>query len=657
MTVSVSGPTAAARRLTLWRAIEIVSPTTTLGAVIWRQGFLYVIEWRIVSTELLRSPHRSTRQHAIRDAPVERETASGLATAIERFGQIVDEQPAGLAPSRMYVRPESLDDGTLAHAVLAGSEPAPDNLAMAELVQQMYPIASGPAREAILSFVRQTQLTWGYWAGWKWLYKQAEATADIELLAAAIGRLRSTPAWLQPDDPSPIPFIDRYPSPQTVRYLLRRMARFERKLAANDPDAQERLRQELERARTNTETDEKSADIDHASILAELVAGIPGAADTVGNLFWSSDPESRKSLLAIVRERAITDINQAIPLVQSIARWMPVAVHDSELPDRRLALIDLLGELFDTPQPEDTRITIAGCIWQVDDASLHQRARAALMQAENAHLPAWVSALRAAAPPDLPTTLADVEARIRFTVWDPADVRLLAPLMKSLDAPDLFERVVDLAPDTFQTDGMGLSEMFNHDIPKVAEWARQQAAESGLTGAEILRLIESRRQADVATLIGAVGKLPATDLNLLRCVRRLLTDDRPRLRRLAVPLVRAHRGSLPARPVIAALAASPDREARSLALDLLEQEPAVIADVPGLVVAALTERWATPQQRAAITQQIEAAPRQSQAVVLAIARNGYPLQREWALRILIDLAQDGVEVPGVELIELQEAGR
>lgn len=655
MLVSTPGSSARMSGLTLYRTIQIVSPATTFGATLWRQGFLYTIEWRIVPTASLRVAGPYARWRAVQHTPTERETATDLATAAERFEQIVAEQPTGLAPSGVYVRPDGMDDGTLARAVLSGAEPAPEELAMAELVRQIYPAVSGSAREAILGFVRDAPLTLGCWSGWKWLYKQAEATTDIELLATAVRRLRAGSAWLRPEYPTPVPFINRYPSPQTVRYLRRRMARYERNLAVADPEASERLRSAILAPVDEVPTKATGADLD--TILATLTSRNSTAVATAADLYWSADLSSCESLLATLGQSILPGETLELSLIEAIIRWMPAAPRDEHYAGRRASLMRWLGEHFDTPQPEATRITIANCIWQTDDEYLHRHARMALIQAANDYLPAWVSAVRVAVPPDLRTILNDVEARIRDTIWKPADVRILAPLIRSFGAPDLVERVADLAPDTFQEAGMGLTELFNHPISNVAVWARRQAIDTGLPGAEMLRLIESRRDDDHLIMVSSVSKLRADDPDLLACVQRLLGDARPRLRRLGVTLAQTHQSTLPVQPALVVLAATSDRAAWSLALDLLEQEPDVIADVPRLVVAALRERWATPRQRAAITQQIEAAPRQCQEIVLAIARTGYPVQREWALRILINLAKDGVMVPGVELIELQEAGR
>jgi hypothetical protein len=106
-----------------------------------------------------------------------------------------------------------------------------------------------------------------------------------------------------------------------------------------------------------------------------------------------------------------------------------------------------------------------------------------------------------------------------------------------------------------------------------------------------------------------------------------------------------------------ALAATPDRAAWSLALDLLARHPEHIAGLPEFVAGVLLGRWATPRQRATITQRIETTPGMYQQVILEVARRGYPVQREWALRLLIEMASNGVAVPGFELIGLAEVGR
>jgi hypothetical protein len=636
--------------LTLLRVAHATSLWLDFGAALWREGFLFFIESRF-------TPVRTKKNPFGRGARSEVETSSDLSWASERFEQIVAEHCEDATPVYSYVRPASLDDGTLAQAVLVGIERVDDHLTMAELVRQIYPAATGAAREQILDFVGRAPLTWGCWAGWKWLYKQAEAANDIELLAAAIARLRASPTWLRPDSLPLVPFVDRYPSPRTMRYLLRRMERYERTLAKTDPDAGDHLRRALEPYAPMAPNVVKAPRSSDESPPATLAPVPSPEADTVAARYWSSSLAECAAFATATLDQAEMDLAGALSSIEEIIRREQAVPRDPLLPNRRALMIDLLGQILDSSMTEPRRITVAGCIWKVGDAALSMQACAVLMRAPNEDLPAWTTALRVASPPELEAILEDVETRIRFTVWDAADVRLLAALMMSFAATDLLDRVVAVAPDAFHSPGMELSALFDSPDPEVAGWARERVLDVGLPGTVLLRLVESNWIADVAMLSGAVGLLRSDDPDLVACMRRLLADERPRVRRMGIALARRHQDTLPVQLAIQALAAARERDAWMLALDLVAREPERVADAPGLVVRALLERWMTPHQRSAITRQIEAAPRAYQDVLLAVARRGQPRQREWALRLLIDLSHQGVATPGFELVPLAEVGQ
>ncbi len=136
-----------------------------------------------------------------------------------------------------YERPAGLADGSLANRVTMG-RPLPDGPAAGEVARQLWGRADGPARAAMLRFAAEAPLTYGHWSHWKWLYKQAEAASDMDLLGVMIPRL-DTALSDGTRDPSRAPFswLEQTPRAATLAYMQRRARRFMRDLAARDPAA------------------------------------------------------------------------------------------------------------------------------------------------------------------------------------------------------------------------------------------------------------------------------------------------------------------------------------------------------------------------------------------------------------------------------------
>src|SRR4051812_11004845 len=97
-------------------------------------------------------------------------------------------------------------------SVQPGSESAPATSGRPRM-QRLYPATNGVTRAHILSFAAGARLRFGEWQQLKWLYKQAEAAHDMELLGTLIGRL----------DAAPFPVDDEaLPSAATLAYMKRR---------------------------------------------------------------------------------------------------------------------------------------------------------------------------------------------------------------------------------------------------------------------------------------------------------------------------------------------------------------------------------------------------------------------------------------------------
>ena len=72
-----------------------------------------------------------------------------------------------------------------------------------EHVRHLFPPTDDQARAALLEFARSAPLVYGPWRHFKWLYKQAEATTDADLLGPLIGRLDSLELPSAPDPTQP----------------------------------------------------------------------------------------------------------------------------------------------------------------------------------------------------------------------------------------------------------------------------------------------------------------------------------------------------------------------------------------------------------------------------------------------------------------------
>lgn len=133
-----------------------------------------------------------------------------------------------------YDRPWGIDDGLLAETVVLGAL-LPKGPAAGEVVRQLWGREERNARAAVLWFAEHEALRYGGWANWKWLFKQAEASNDVELLAVMFSRL---------DTYAPVPstwnwegLLSEAPSTATFGYLKRRARRYLRRLADRDPES------------------------------------------------------------------------------------------------------------------------------------------------------------------------------------------------------------------------------------------------------------------------------------------------------------------------------------------------------------------------------------------------------------------------------------
>ena len=132
-----------------------------------------------------------------------------------------------------YVRPTDIENGTLVERV-AQSGLLDSSPAAGEVVRQLWARSEAGARAVVVGFARTAPLTYGNWTHWKWLYKQAEAARDIELLAICMVRLEAAycePTLLVP----PSGWLEGRPSKATLAYLLRRARRTLHALAGSDP--------------------------------------------------------------------------------------------------------------------------------------------------------------------------------------------------------------------------------------------------------------------------------------------------------------------------------------------------------------------------------------------------------------------------------------
>ncbi len=133
-----------------------------------------------------------------------------------------------------YQRPADIDNGKLANSVATGRKVWTDlDLTSGEVVRQLWGRAEPAARTALLYYANRAPFTYGYWSHWKWLYKQAEAADDMQLLTIMISRLdlavgvgRIVP---------PFSWTERVPSAHTLNYLKGRARRYLRILAQRQP--------------------------------------------------------------------------------------------------------------------------------------------------------------------------------------------------------------------------------------------------------------------------------------------------------------------------------------------------------------------------------------------------------------------------------------
>lgn len=113
---------------------------------------------------------------------------------------------------------------------MARGRALPDGVAAGDVIRQLWGRNEPAARAAVLRFAREAPLTYGHWSHWKWLYKQAEAAGDADLLATMMPRIdAATPA-----EPGAFSWLEQTPRAATLAYLKRRARRALCLLAARD---------------------------------------------------------------------------------------------------------------------------------------------------------------------------------------------------------------------------------------------------------------------------------------------------------------------------------------------------------------------------------------------------------------------------------------
>ena len=133
-----------------------------------------------------------------------------------------------------YERPAGIDNGQLAEEIAAGKAKMPTNVAAGEIVRQLYGRPEPAARAAVLDFLQKAPFSYGYWGGWKWLYKQAEAKLDLKALAIALPRLdKIAPTDLK--STGEFGWSVQWPCYDTMAYMKRRGRRFLQKLSRQNP--------------------------------------------------------------------------------------------------------------------------------------------------------------------------------------------------------------------------------------------------------------------------------------------------------------------------------------------------------------------------------------------------------------------------------------
>ncbi len=139
-----------------------------------------------------------------------------------------------------YERPAGIDNGQLAEEIATGKTKMPNNVAAGELVRQLYGRPEKAARAAVLDFLQKAPFSYGYWGGWKWLYKQAEAKLDLEALAIALPRLDK----IKPPDlksSGDFGWSVQWPTFNTMVYMKRRGRRFLQRLSQQNPSVYQEL--------------------------------------------------------------------------------------------------------------------------------------------------------------------------------------------------------------------------------------------------------------------------------------------------------------------------------------------------------------------------------------------------------------------------------
>ena len=133
-----------------------------------------------------------------------------------------------------YKRPAELDNGLLVKKLLASSSPKLGTEPhTGEVVRQLWGRAEPHIRQIVLDFARQASLTYGNWSHWKWLYKQAEAANDLELLTSMLGRIDTAKA--RSEYGPPFSWLACTPSQHTFDYMKRRGRRYLHQLAKGQP--------------------------------------------------------------------------------------------------------------------------------------------------------------------------------------------------------------------------------------------------------------------------------------------------------------------------------------------------------------------------------------------------------------------------------------
>jgi len=220
------------------------SVTHEYEVAVWRSGRLFVAEMRS-RLRSARSDYTIARPWIYRASFDALPAARGHAAAVladphtygnierdagtHRYWNNVDRGSARIKNVSFYERPAGIDDGSLAQRVARGRA-LPDGVAAGDVIRQLWGRNEPAARAAVLRFAREAPLTYGHWSHWKWLYKQAEAAGDADLLATMMPRIdAATPA-----EPGAFSWLEQTPRAATLAYLKRCARRALCLLAARD---------------------------------------------------------------------------------------------------------------------------------------------------------------------------------------------------------------------------------------------------------------------------------------------------------------------------------------------------------------------------------------------------------------------------------------